>query len=251
MAKGGGSRGSGRKRDASAARPSTSRGAQPKGKPQPRRTPRPSPAPSPEPAQRPPAETFRLGAVPGATPGKWIDVWKERMPRTSLELVPLAVADEREALIEGVVDAAIVRLPLDPDALHVIPLYDEVPVVVASVDSHLTAADDLELADIAGEVVIVPGDDVLGLRVPGAVAPAFAPPADTAEAIATVAAGVGVVVVPMSLARLHQRKDVAYRPLRDGPVSSVSLAWVAERTTPEVEAFVGIVRGRTANSSRS
>lgn len=173
------------------------------------------------------------------------------MPRTSLELVPLAVAGEREALIEGVVDAAIVRLPLDPDALHVIPLYDEVPVVVASGDSHLTAADELELADLVGEVVIVPGDDVLGLRVPGAVAPVFAPPADTAEAIATVAAGVGVVVVPMSLARLHQRKDVAYRPLRDGPVSSVALAWVAERTTPEVEAFVGIVRGRTANSSRS
>ncbi|WP_396791933.1 LysR substrate-binding domain-containing protein [Microbacterium thalassium] len=179
-----------------------------------------------------------------------MDVWKERMPRTSLELVPLAVADERDALIEGAVDAAIVRLPLDPDGLHVIPLYDEVPVVVASVDSHLTAADDLELADLVGEVIIVPHDDVLRLDVPGSVAPAFARPADTAEAIATVAAGVGVVVVPMSLARLHHRKDVEYRPLRDGRASSVALAWVAERTTPEVEAFVGIVRGRTANSSR-
>ena len=60
----------------------------------------------------------------------------------------------------------------------------------------------------------------------------------------------GVVIVPMSLARLHRRKDASYRPLRDGPTSTVALAWPAERTTPAVEAFIGIVRGRTPNSSR-
>lgn len=173
------------------------------------------------------------------------------MPRTTLELIPLSAADERQALTAGDIDAAIVRLPIDGSGLHVIPLYEEVPVVVASADSHLTAADELELADIAGEVVIVPDDDVLAAAVPGALAPAFAAPADTADAIATVAAGVGVVIVPMSLARLHHRKDTEYRVLRDGPVSAVALAWVADRTTPEVEAFVGIVRGRTVNSSRT
>ncbi|WP_239066233.1 LysR substrate-binding domain-containing protein [Microbacterium hibisci] len=196
-------------------------------------------------------ETFTLGAIPGATPGKWIDTWNERMPRTALELVPLAVADQRRALVEAEVDAALVRLPIDKDGLHVIPLYDEVPVVVCARDSHLTAADELDLADLAGEVLIVPEDDVLGIRVPGTEAPRFAPPADSADAIATVAAGVGIVVVPMSLARLHHRKDTEYRPLRGGPTSTVALAWAAERTTPAVDAFVGIVRGRTANSSRA
>ena len=195
--------------------------------------------------------TFTLGAIPGATPGKWIDIWNERMLRTSLELVPLTVADQRRALRDGEVDAAIVRLPIDKDGLHVIPLYDELPVVVCAKDSHLTAADDeLDTADLVGEVLIVPKDDVLGIHLPGTVPPRFDAPADTGEAIATVAAGVGIVVVPMSLARLHHRKDVEYRPLRDGPVSTVALAWDAERSTPAVEAFVGIVRGRTANSSR-
>lgn len=193
---------------------------------------------------------FRLGAIPGATPGRWIDTWNERMPRAPLELVPLTVADQRRALLDGEVDAALVRPPIDRDGLHVIPLYDEVAVVVCARDSHLTAADELDPADLAGEVLIVPRDDVLGI-LPGTVPPAFAPPADTAEAIATVAAGVGIVVVPMSLARLHHRKDVVHRPLRGGPTSAVALAWVAERTTPAVETFVGIVRGRTANSSRS
>lgn len=253
MTKGGGShpRKGAKARSAASGRPAGKRAPQGKTPPKsaPKRTPRPSPGPSPEPAA-PPAERFVLGAIPGATPGKWIDLWNERMPRTALELIPLAVPDQRRALIEGEVDAALVRLPLDRTDLHLIALYDEIPVVVTAADSALTAADELDLADLAGEVVIVPRDDVLGLEVPGTVAPAFAPPADTAEAIATVAAGVGIVVVPMSLARLHRRKDADYRPLRDGPTSSVALAWVADRTTPEVEAFVGIVRGRTSNSSR-
>jgi DNA-binding transcriptional LysR family regulator len=191
-----------------------------------------------------------LGAVAGTTPGKWIDIWHERMPRTPLELVPVTVTGQRTALVEREVDAALVRLPLDRDGLHAIALYDEVPVVVCSADSHLTAADELTVDDLAGEVLIVPADAVVEARVPGSVAPAFAPPESTEEAIATVAAGVGVIVVPMSLARLHHRKDVEYRPLRDGPVSTVALAWPASGESSLVETFVGIVRGRTANSSR-
>ncbi|QIG38638.1 transcriptional regulator [Microbacterium sp. 4R-513] len=215
----------------------------------PARATRPKPA-APEPTAPEPS-TFVLGAIPGATPGKWIDTWRERMPRVELELRPLAVAAQREELLSGELDAALVRLPLVADGLHVIPLYDEQPVVVVSKDSHLTAVDELNLADLEGEVVIAPLDDVLGVTVPGAVAPAFDPPETTGDAIATVGSGVGVVIVPMSLARLHQRRDAASIPLRDGPVSQVALAWPADRTTPHVDAFVGIVRGRTANSSRA
>ena len=257
MAKSGGSRARPGKsgRDAASRRPArgAAKGAKPGAKSASGGKPRPKakPAPKAEPVAAPVISgPFRLGAIPGATPGKWIDAWYDRLPGVALELVPLAVADQRRALEEGEVDAALVRLPIDRDGLHVIPLYDEVPVVVTSVESHLTAAEDLGLDDLVGEIVIEPADDVLGIDVPGAVAPAFAPPADTAEAIATVAAGVGVVVVPMSLARLHQRKDVEHRILRDGPTSSVALAWATERTTPAVDVFVGIVRGRTANSSR-
>ncbi len=249
MAKG---KGAGRqpRRDAAPRRRAVAKGS---AAPRPQRTPRPSPGPTPAAPRDAGAVqpgTFRLGAIPGATPGKWIDVWKERMPRTALELVPLAVADQRRALDDGAVDAALVRLPIDDQGLHVIPLYDEVPVVVCPKDSHLTAADELEAGDLEGEVLIVPQDDVLGTRIPGSVPPRFGAPVDTAEAIATVAAGVGIVVVPMSLARLHHRKDVEHRPLRGGPASTVALAWVSDRTSPAVETFVGIVRGRTANSSR-
>lgn len=223
----------------SAARGGTAKNAKPA---------KPAPRPKPAAAAAPPTGPFRLGVIPGATPGKWIDAWQERMPGSPLELVPIDVATQRAAL-DGV-DAALVRLPIDADDLHVIALYDEIAVVVCGAESHLTAADELTAADLAGEVLLVPQDAVWALDVPGTVAAAFAAPATTEDAIETVAAGVGIVIVPMSLARLHQRKDAAHRPLRGGPTSTVALAWHADRTTPHVDAFVGIVRGRTANSSR-
>ena len=195
------------------------------------------------------SRTFRLGVVPGATPGKWVDIWKQRMPRVTIELVPIEVSEQRATIEE--LDAALVRRPIDDaDELHVIPLYDEVPVVVASAESHLMAADELTADDLAGEVLITPLDDVLGpLELP-TVAPNFPPLQTTADAIATAATGVGIVIVPMSLARLHQRKDAGYPPLVEGPTSSVGLAGLRDRTTEDVETFIGIVRGRTARSSR-
>ncbi|WP_345801463.1 LysR family substrate-binding domain-containing protein [Microbacterium sp. AZCO] len=260
MAKSGGSRGAPKRRTGRDAAPRRT-GASPAGRSAQRSRTGP---PAEKPQERTTSEpgTFVLGAVPGATPGKWIDVWRERMPHVGLELRTIAVATQRNELLATPaedrdaatrvppIDAALVRLPIDREGLHVIPLYEELPVVVVSKDSHLTAADELDLADLAGEIVIVPADDVLAFEVPGAVAPVFDPPETTADAIATVATGVGLVVVPMSLARLHQRRDVASIPLREGPMSEVALAWQADRTTPHVETFVGIVRGRTSNSSR-
>lgn len=172
------------------------------------------------------------------------------MPEVTLELIPLPVAAQREALVTASVDAALVRLPLHRDGLHVIALYDEVPVVVCAADSHLTAADELTIGDLAGEIVVVPRDAVLDVDVPGAVAAAFDPPETTEDAIAIAATGVGVVIVPLSLARLHHRRDVTHRRLIGGPGSTVALAWPADATTALVETFVGIVRGRTARSSR-
>jgi len=226
-------------RGSTPARPAPARAAAP-------RTARAADAPADPPRPGP----FRLGAVAGATPGKWIDTWSERMPRTPLELVPLSAEEQIPAVHAGLVDAAIVRLPADTEGLHVIRLYTEESVVVCARESHLTVADELSAADLVGETLIVPADDVLDVSVPGTVAPRFPRLKTTEDAIATVATGVGITIVPMSLARLHRRKDVEHRPLRDGPTSPVALVWSAEREDPLVDTFIGIVRGRTARSSR-
>lgn len=203
---------------------------------------------------------FRLAYVPGATPGKWASVWRERLPDVRLELVQLDSDAVLPALEAGEADAAIGRLPVDKEVFSAIPLYEETSVVCFSRDHLLAALDEEEtvsIADIAGDPVWVPADDVLFTThpVPGVVpvdpdGNPLDPVPTTADAVATVAANVGVAVLPMSLARLHRRKDVVHRPLVDGPTAPVGLIWPDDRTTDLVEELVGIVRGRTVNSSR-
>lgn len=171
------------------------------------------------------------------------------MTDTPLELVAVDAADATTALREDRADAALLRLPIDRDGLSVIALYEEVPVVVVPKDHVFTAAEEVDLTDLAEELVLDPLDTPLTWdALPGR--PAQDRPATTGDAIELVAAGVGVVTVPMSLARLHHRKDLTYRPIAHGPASQVALSWVEDRTTDLVEEFIGIVRGRTANSSR-
>ena len=193
--------------------------------------------------------SFRLAYVPGVTPAKWARTWHERLPDVPLTLLQVTPAEAPEALREGTADAAFVRLPVDRTAFSAIPLYTETTVVVVPKDHVITAADEVTLDDLADEVVIHPLDDVLGWeKLPGE--PAFERPATTADAIELVAANIGVLVVPQSLARLHHRRDLTYRTLVDAPQSSIALSWPEDATTDLVEDFIGIVRGRTVNSSR-
>lgn len=183
------------------------------------------------------------------TPTKWVRIWNERLPEVPLTLVAVPAAEACEALRRGDADAGFVRLPVDRQDLSAIPLYTETTVVVIPKDHVAAAVDEVSPADLADEIVLHPLDDVLGWEtLPGQ--PAIERPATTADAIELVAAGVGVLVVPQSLARLHHRKDLTYRPLSDAPESRVALSWPQEATTDLVEHFIGIVRGRTVNSSR-
>ncbi|GGJ08146.1 LysR family substrate-binding domain-containing protein [Streptomyces brasiliensis] len=193
--------------------------------------------------------SFRLAYVPGVTPAKWVRIWHERLPDIPLTLVQVTPAEASEVLREGGADAAFVRLPVDRTFFSAIPLYTETTVVVVPKDHLITAAEEVTLSDLADEVLFHPLDDVFDWDVPPG-EPAFERPATTADAIELVAAGVGLLVVPQSLARLHHRRDLTYRPVVDAPQSSVALSWPEEATTDLVEDFIGIVRGRTVNSTR-
>ena len=49
------------------------------------------------------------------------------------------------------------------------------------------------------------------------------------QAVESVAADAGIVVVPMSLARLHHRKDVVAVPVTGVPTTKVGLTWLVGR----------------------
>ncbi|MFF4989522.1 LysR family substrate-binding domain-containing protein [Streptosporangium saharense] len=193
--------------------------------------------------------TFRLAYVPGVTPAKWVNVWTERMPDVPITLVAVPAAEVVDLLRNGGVDAGLVRLPIDRDGLSVIPLYVETTVAVVPKDHVATAADEVSVADLADDEVFHPLDDTIEWPVrPGL--PAFTRPATTADAVEMVASGTGILLVPLSLARLHHRRDLTHRPVSDAPQSQVALSWPTDATTDLVEDFIGVVRGRTVNSSR-
>ncbi|MEV0197518.1 LysR family substrate-binding domain-containing protein [Nonomuraea sp. NPDC050691] len=194
-------------------------------------------------------KVFRLAYVPGVTPAKWVNVWTERMPDVPLTLVAVSAAEVAGLLRDGGADAGFVRLPVDRDGLSVIPLYVETTVVLVPKDHAVAAVDEVATTDLTDDEVFQPLDDTLEWTVrPGQ--PAFTRPDTTEDAVKLVASGAGLLLVPQSLARLHHRKDLTYRPVSDAPQSQIALAWPTDATTDLVEDFIGIVRGRTVNSSR-
>jgi DNA-binding transcriptional LysR family regulator len=202
-----------------------------------------------EPAQAP----FRVTFVTGVTPDKWVGRWRDRTS-DRLEMLPVDEADQLAALRAGDADMAFVRLPVDREGLHVIPLYHEVPVVVVSKEHPVAAYDEIAVADLADEHLLQDPDDVPawrdlateirdGTRYP-------VPAMTLKQAVESVAAQAGIVIVPMSVARVHHRKDIVAVPVTGVDDTQVGLAWHRDTEDPRVEAFVGIVRGRTERSSR-
>ena len=177
-------------------------------------------------------EPLRVTFVVGVTPDKWARTWRERFPDVPLELVPTDEGSQLDALRSGLAGMAFVRLPVDRDGLHVIPLYEEVPVAVLPKEHLYAGLDEVVEDDLAEEH----RPDLTAMTVK--------------EAVEVVASGTGVVVLPMAVARAHHRKDVVAVPVRDREPTRVALAWPVVAEDPRLEEFVGVVRGRTARSSR-
>ena len=194
--------------------------------------------------------SLTLGYVPGATPAKWSRTWAQRHPGTPLRLRAVAAADAAAEVRNGTVDVALLRLPADTSELAVIPLYEEITVAVVPGGHVLSAADEISASDLDGEPILLPLDDVVAwVDAPGTVSDHR--PETTEAAMELVAAGMGALIVPQSLARLYHRRDLTYRPIGDGPTCPVALAFREGSQSPLVEEFTGIVRGRTPGSSRA
>ena len=125
---------------------------------------------------------LRVGFVPGVTLTKWRRIWDERFPQLALDVVAVSEAEQRDALDQERVDLCFVRLPLADEGLHVIPLYEEVPVVVAPKDHPVAVFDELTRAELEEEDVLegLEGGEALDLE----------------KTMDLVAGGAGVVFVP-------------------------------------------------------
>ena len=175
---------------------------------------------------------FTIAFAAGVTLTRWTRAWEERQRRIPLAFIATDAVSQVSALHEGLADVSFVRLPVDRTGLSIIPLYDEIAVAVVPKEHSFSVFESVTLADLSSEERVA---DTLSAE----------------DAVELVAAGGGILVLPQSIARLHARKDVIALPIADGVGTSIAIAWLEKRTTPQVEEFVGIVRGRTAASSRA
>lgn len=178
-----------------------------------------------------PDETrLRVGFVPGVTLTKWRTIWQQRFPKVPLDVVEVSADDPQQVLDDRAVDLCFVRLPVVAEGFHVIRLYDEVPVAWVAKDHPLALFDEVSHADLADENVIEAVDR---------------------QTIELAAQEDAVLLVPMSIARSHSRRDLVYRPVIDAPHTTVALAWRVDNPHESIDEFIGVVRGRTENSSRT
>lgn len=178
---------------------------------------------------------FTIAAVAGVTLTKWTRAWEDRRRDRPLAVERVEAAQQISILLDGRADVSFVRFPVVDDTLSVIPLYEEQPVVVAPKGHVFEAVEQVVTSDLDGENMLHETVSESGWE----------------AAIELVAANVGIVVVPQSIGRLFARKDIVQRPLTDAPTTQIGLAWVTATMSDDIDDFIGIVRGRTARSSRS
>lgn len=187
--------------------------------------------------QASPVTPLAVHFVVGVTPGKWAKVWAERMPRHPLQLTKGEPAEVLAALRTGDAQLAFLRDPVSTAEFNRIALYTELPVVVAPKGHLFEAAEIVTASDLEAETVLTQAWPL---------------------AVELVGANVGVAVMPQSVARALSRRDVIVRPYQENAAgaaeTTVALVWSTD-VRPEplatlIQEFVGVVRGRTANSSR-
>jgi DNA-binding transcriptional LysR family regulator len=173
---------------------------------------------------------LRVAFVAGVSPGKWFHRWEERFPDVPLSSQMVDDAEQLAVLRDGRADIAFVRLPVDRDGLHVIPLYEELPVVVAPKGHEIQAFDEVPLTEIEDELFEYDGG--------------------AAERLDLVEGGAGLTILPMSVVRHFNRKELRYRPVTGMPAYGVGVAWLRGNESEAIQEFIGVVRGRSATSSR-
>lgn len=188
-------------------------------------------------APKPPEpRTLRVGFVPGVEPDRFARRWGSGDRRDRLDLVPVALSAQETALGDGTCDMCFVRLPLPPSlaaTCHVVELWEERPAIVVGDEHVLSLLEEIADADLADET------EICAQHVD-----------DAADRVAVAATGAGYARMPLSLARLHHRKDAVHRPHADGEPTRIALAWPRDADDALRQEFVGVVRGRTVRSSR-
>ncbi len=193
-------------------------------------------------------------------------------PEVDIQIREMVVTQQLKALRDGSIDIGVVRLAHVPPDLKVLDLVEETLMVALHVDHPLAGKAAIPLRALVAEPLITLDPDVnsefhLATRAAfdrHGLAPTIARQAiDMHLVLGLVSAGLGVALVPSSLAKITHKYIVFRRIKEPTAPMTIRLAWLSDAVAPLVPRFVdaarktfyrdskALARGSTlANSSR-
>jgi DNA-binding transcriptional LysR family regulator len=200
--------------------------------------------------------SFTIGFMPGLIVTEAVRALSSRHPQLTVNVLRTNWDDQTAVLHDGRADVSYIRLPVDQSGLQVRALLAEPRVAVLPAGHRLAGKDTIAIADLVDEHL---------LQDPGAVpewrdiatemrtrqrrsAPVFR---TVEEKLEHVAAGHGIVLLPLSTAVFYTRPGVAYSHVSDIPPNQVCLAWDVTRRSSLIQDFAAIAADHPPVASRA
>ena len=201
------------------------------------------------------ADTFTIGFMPGLIVTPAVRALREARPDLTVEVIRTTWDDQTEVVHDGRADVSYVRLPIDQRGLQVRPLMAEPRVAMLPTSHRLAGKDTVSVADLAGEHLLQEPDTVpewrdiatelrsAAGRPPG---PVFR---SVEEKLEHVAAGDGIVIVPLSTTTFYTRPDVTHVAVAGIGPNRVCLVWDSSRRSRLIQQFAAIAAGTSCGFS--
>jgi DNA-binding transcriptional LysR family regulator len=184
-----------------------------------------------------------IGYTPGIIVTPAVRLLRREHPDADVQSLHLEWHEPRAALLDHRVDAAVTRLPISTDGLHVTILYDEPRLVLVPLDHRLAGKESVTLDDIADEPMPRMPDPVwnaywrIDPRPDGSPAPAGPFVEALEDKTELIAAGQAVAIIPAGAHGSSVRPDLTTIPLHGVEPSHVVLATRAGDRSRLVAAF--------------
>ena len=186
-------------------------------------------------------DRFVVGFMPGLIVTDAVRAIRDRHSGLTVDLVRTGWNDQTDVVHDGRVDVSYLRLPVDRRGLTLRPLLTEPRVAMLPAGHRLAGKETVEIAELADERLLQDPAAVPEWRDVATIPPDDNPPTYAVEEkLEHVAAGRGVVVLPLSTARFYTRPDVVWARITDIAANRVSLAWEATRRDPLIAEFAAL-----------
>lgn len=192
--------------------------------------------------------TFTIGFSPGVPITPAVRELSRRHPDVSVEVVRNDWIHQADIIRDGEADVGYLRLPVDTRGLSVERLFTEPRVVMLPSDHPMAGKEAVSVADLAAEHLLQNPDDLpewrdIALELRDKQPRRAIPTVRTAEEkLEYIAAGHGIVVLPLSTASFYTRPDVTYAIVSDLAPCHVCVAWDSSRHSTLISEYVDLVR---------